>query len=947
MQENGPKVTVLMPVYNGEKYLCEAIESILNQTFTDFEFLIIDDGSTDRSVEIIKSYDDPRIRLEVNVSNLKLSKALNKGLDIACGEYVARMDCDDISLPDRLYKQVTFMDNHPEVGICGTWVETFGDLCGYFLRHPADPETIKAKLFFDSYLAHPTVIMRLASLNKYCLRYANLFAEDYGLWVKASFLFPLANIPEVLLKYRITSKSFGQTYEHQQRMAVLEIHKSNLARLGITNIDEKTFEIHRQIVFQPDAINSRQLITKADEWLRKLQAANRVKQCYPEISFSRLLAERWSAVCSAAQGLGYWTWDTFWQSPLSLSVELSMDDIARFKEVCGEKLEESCREDVSNRTDKQGIDVIIPVYNGAAFIKDAIISVANQTYRPNQIVVVDDGSTDDTQKIVFDCKGELSITVIYIKQDNGGLSSARNTGIMACVSQYIAFLDADDIWEPDKLRKQIQIFNQSKYKNLGVVYCDYSNIDLAGHPLDNFPCYKLDTSIQGNVSEQLLINNVIASSGSGVLIKRECFERVGVFDEVLPTCEDWDMWMRISKFYEYDYVNERLTKLRRNPNSMSKNHLQMMIGRVLVWNKIFERKWINTRVLQEIYNVLFLNVLTEEIWHEINYYMKSELLDEVVKFGSCRGTDYTINHHLKSNKPLVTVLMPVYNGCLYLHEAISSVLDQSFTDFELLVVDDGSTDDSVRVIQSFQDSRIRLLHNEKNYGLITTLNIGIENSQGCYIARMDSDDISLPDRLDRQVSFMENNPQISVCGSWVRTIGERPGEVWNYMQNSDEIKCGLLFQNQLAHPSVIMRRSILENTSLRYDAVFKHVEDYQLWVALAKDTLLSNIPEVLVEYRIHANQVSVKHQLEQMINAGIIQFNQIRALGIKPTVQEMRVHSLLGTRTLQGNLAFIKLVREWFLKLEAANKIVGYYPEPMFIQALCRNWDSICSSFEQ
>ena len=112
------KVTVLMPVYNGEIYLKQAIESILHQTLSDFEFLIINDGSTDASVEIIQSIKDPSIRLLHNRTNLTLVPTLNKGLELARGEYVARMDCDDISLPERLAKQVEFMDRFRDVGVC-------------------------------------------------------------------------------------------------------------------------------------------------------------------------------------------------------------------------------------------------------------------------------------------------------------------------------------------------------------------------------------------------------------------------------------------------------------------------------------------------------------------------------------------------------------------------------------------------------------------------------------------------------------------------------------------------------------------------------------------------------------------------------------------------------------------------------------------------------------
>ena len=119
------KATVLMPVYNAEKYVAEAIDSILNQTFNDFEFLIINDGSTDNSLDIIKSYDDPRITIINNETNLGLSHTLNKGIELARGEYIIRMDADDISLSIRLEKQIEFMDSNQHIGICGSWIQTF------------------------------------------------------------------------------------------------------------------------------------------------------------------------------------------------------------------------------------------------------------------------------------------------------------------------------------------------------------------------------------------------------------------------------------------------------------------------------------------------------------------------------------------------------------------------------------------------------------------------------------------------------------------------------------------------------------------------------------------------------------------------------------------------------------------------------------------------------
>lgn len=232
---NNPKVTVLMPVYNGEKHLREAMDSILNQTFTDFEFLIINDGSTDSSVKIINSYKDSRIRLIHNEKNLKLIATLNKGLNLACGKYIARMDCDDISLPTRLEKQVIFMDENVDVGICGAWIETIGEIEGDIWRYPTSHNELKEHSLFYSALAHPTVIFRKEFFRKFDLKYDfdYLHAEDYQLWTRAVHLFEIRNIGEVLLYYRITSDSTSRKNEYVQEETVKKIREENLMRMGI------------------------------------------------------------------------------------------------------------------------------------------------------------------------------------------------------------------------------------------------------------------------------------------------------------------------------------------------------------------------------------------------------------------------------------------------------------------------------------------------------------------------------------------------------------------------------------------------------------------------------------------------------------------------------------------------------------------------------------------
>lgn len=199
-----PLISVLMPVYNVEMYLAEAIESILNQTLGDFELIILDDGSPDGSGDVAKTFTDKRIVYHRNEVNLGLANNLNVGLKMAKGKYIARMDGDDISLPERFQTQIDFLEAHPDIDLCSCGLQMFGTEDTVWVRE-ADPEAVKITMMFYSPVLHATSVWRRGSFEKHNLYYdQNAFpAEDYELWSRAVFHCRLVNIPQVLYRYRI------------------------------------------------------------------------------------------------------------------------------------------------------------------------------------------------------------------------------------------------------------------------------------------------------------------------------------------------------------------------------------------------------------------------------------------------------------------------------------------------------------------------------------------------------------------------------------------------------------------------------------------------------------------------------------------------------------------------------------------------------------------------
>ena len=209
---NNPAISVVMSVYNGEKYLREAIESILNQTFNNFEFIIVNDGSEDGSLDIIKSYNDSRI-VVVDQENTGLAIALNNGIQIAKGKYIARMDADDISLPNRLEKQFKFLENNPDcvaVGSNAIFITKEGEHL-FVSNYPLEWADIRKNLPFPPILIHPSAMFRTDDFLK-CDGYnkkIKCHIEDILLWNQLSKYGELANIKDPLIKYRLTPDSIS------------------------------------------------------------------------------------------------------------------------------------------------------------------------------------------------------------------------------------------------------------------------------------------------------------------------------------------------------------------------------------------------------------------------------------------------------------------------------------------------------------------------------------------------------------------------------------------------------------------------------------------------------------------------------------------------------------------------------------------------------------------
>lgn len=298
---------------------------------------------------------------------------------------------------------------------------------------------------------------------------------------------------------------------------------------------------------------------------------------------------------------------------------------------------------------------------------------------------------------------------------------------------------------------------------------------------------------------------------------------------------------------------------------------------------------------------------------------------------------------MESNIPLISVILPVYNAEKFLKQAIESVLSQSFTEFEIILINDGSTDDSEKEIKAFNDSRIRYFLNKTNLGLIDTLNKAIGLSRGKYIARMDADDICEPNRFEKQYKHLESNPDVVICGSWARIIDESnatKGRI-KRIDSNELIRANMLFTTPFIHPTVMIRREIFD-THL-YNANAKHCEDLELWVRLSQNLhyKFHNLPNYLLKYRIHSSNISVTQNDYQTEKRKELIKPYLENLVGKVTNEELNIH-FLAFSPLPVSKSERLEIKNWLVNLSKMNNSKRLFEQNSLNALLLSRWFITC-----
>ncbi len=766
MENKLPKITVITPTYNRADFIKETIESVLKQDYKDFEYLILDDGSTDNTAKIVKPYlKDKRVKYFYH-ENQSEAETVNWGWSMAKGEYFTQVNSDDPILPKLFSEMVKVLDNKEDIVVVypnfyfidsnrniikeiKTTDWNFLDLLGYYSCECATPGTFIRKKPFQNW--------KKIKDSKY--HYINDTVMYWNMALSGNFFH--------LNKY----------------LANWRVHSGGISVDRYKSIDEVLI------------------------WF--------------EYYFSQKLIPKDVLDCK------YVTRKSIYLYLAELLRESNLSN----KEILLKKYK--------NKLFPLMVSIIIPVFNGSKYLKKAVDSALSQTYENFEVIIVNDGSTDDSEKIIKEYGNKLR----YFKKKNGGVASALNYGIKKARGQYISWLSHDDEYYPEKIDTQVVFIN--KYQ------CDidvlYSNVEFVNEKSKTigFTNHEQYHSIE-NLNNGLypVLKGLV--NGCSMLIKKSCFKEIGFFNEKLRTSNDYDMWFRMFSKCKVIFLPKVLIKYRLHKDQGTKVSNLFLKESNKLWIKMIENIPINEMKTIEKSEFNFYFKMAEQ--------MKASGYNEAYVFAK------KLAENSLKNKPKVSIVMPCYNSEKYLKEAIDSILSQTFCDFELIIIDDGSVDSTWKIINDYKsiDFRIMAIKSDKNQGISKTMNIGLNIARGDYITRMDSDDISIENRLEEQVCFLEKNEKYGMCSVYMSSIDKEGKDLPEKLYYNVNIPLEWLFiwLNPISNAPTMFRSEILKKHKIYFDDKFVTAEDYNFLSKIVLYTKPYQIPKILYKYRIHDKNIS-------------------------------------------------------------------------------------------
>jgi glycosyltransferase involved in cell wall biosynthesis len=492
------------------------------------------------------------------------------------------------------------------------------------------------------------------------------------------------------------------------------------------------------------------------------------------------------------------------------------------------------------------VSIIIPVYNGSKYLKEAIESAIAQTYENIEIIVVNDGSNDNgrTERIIKRYRERIR----SFSKENGGVATALNLAIRNMKGGYFSWLSHDDLYEPGKIATQIEFLRSLDDKNV-ILYSNYSLIDSKSKPIGEVVHnHKMLTE----KPEYALYRGCI--NGISLLIPSIAFQDCGLFNEGLRCTQDYDLWLDMMDRYQFIHLQDVLVKTRLHTTQDSKSSVATDEGNVL-WIKMVEKMPLKKKKELEGSEYAFYKEMSNFL--EKTPYKKAAMhcMDKCANIEKREITGI--------EKILVTVIVPFFNRIDELLISLGTALNQTHKNLEILLVNDCSTESLVEIKRIMaSDKRIRLIDLEKNGGPARARNVGIENANGEYIAFLDSDDYWVEGKVGVQLKKMKLYESVFSHTSYIRN--GREGKQFNHSGLFEGfIGPELIVDCPIATPTVMIKTNFLRNNGYRFPEIFTVGEDVCFWLELLRECRVCGIDEGLTI--VNVNEVSAATNREKQI----------------------------------------------------------------------------------
>ena len=485
--------------------------------------------------------------------------------------------------------------------------------------------------------------------------------------------------------------------------------------------------------------------------------------------------------------------------------------------------------------------VIMPVYNGSNYMREAIDSALNQTYKNVEVVVINDGSTDGgkTDTIAKSYGDKIK----YFVKENGGVSSALNFGIKYIQDNYkdayFCWLSHDDKYTPEKIEKEVKALKG--HNKTTVVFSNFSLFDDKG---TIFAATHSEERIKEDQFKGIypVLKGMV--NGDTILVHQDVFNKCGYFDEVNTNAADYRMWLKV--FTEFDHV------FLKEPLSLYRIHDQQDTVKSPTYNEESDNFWLTAIDEIDDKKAKSWGVTLFKLYADLYIQMKNAGFNKAAE----KAYDLAKKRFTK-DQPSVSVLMPSYNSEKYLESSVNSLLSSDLGDFELIIIDDNSSDNTVKVAESLaeKDFRIKVIKNPRNEGVAVSLNTGLDKMRGKYITRLDSDDTMLPSRLLKQFLLLESG-KYDFCATNINLIHEN-GNLFStktYRKTFAPARFLAVFTNPVPNATIMYRADIINKNHLRFD---NHTvaEDYCFLLSYLKYGDGTMIDEGLYNYRIREDSL--------------------------------------------------------------------------------------------